>query len=96
MAKTGEFERRYLLLALRIAGDFGVTIAVPVVVMAALGKQLDLRYGTWPWLTVLGFLVAAALTVYLIHQKTKRYADEYAALINEDRADRAARKSKQP
>lgn len=96
MAKSGEFERRYLLLALRIAGDFGVTIALPVVVMAALGKRLDLRYGTWPLLTVIGFLVAAALTAYLIRSKTKRYADEYAALINEDRADRARQKSQLP
>jgi predicted permease len=96
MPKSGEFERRYLLLALRIAGDFGVTIALPVVVMAALGKRLDLRYGTWPLLTALGFLVAAALTAYLIRQKAKRYATEYEAIIAADHADRDARKIKSP
>jgi len=92
MSKTGQFERRYLLLAMRIAGDFGVTIAVPVVALSVIGKRLDLRYGTWPGLTILGFVLAAVVTFLIIKRKTKKYADEYAALIVEDRASRAARK----
>jgi LPXTG-motif cell wall-anchored protein len=91
MSKTGQFERRYLLLAMRIAGDFGVTIAVPVVALSMLGKWLDRRYGSGPWLTVVGFVLAAGLTYLIIKRKTVRYAAEYDALVAEDRADRANR-----
>jgi hypothetical protein len=92
MTENSHFERRYMLLAARIAGDFGATIAVPVVALSVIGKRLDLRYGTWPGLTILGFVLAAVVTFLIIKRKTKKYADEYAALIVEDRASRAARK----
>lgn len=96
MTKTGHFERRYLLLAMRIAGDFGVTITVPVVLLSVLGKSLDQRYGTWPGLTLVGFVAAAVITYFLIRRKAKSYAAEYEALIAEDRADRAAAKPNHP
>ena len=71
-------------MAFRIIGDFGVTIAAPVVVFAYIGRQLDIRAGTGPWLTILGFVLAAALTTVLIRRKAKAYGTEYGNLIKEE------------
>lgn len=73
-------DRRYLIFGLRIAGDFGLTIAMPVVVFAYLGKQLDTRLGTTPWLLISGFALAALLSGMVIYRKAKRYGKEYQQL----------------
>ncbi len=73
-------DRRYWLFGLRIVGDFGATIAIPVVVFAYLGKRLDVRWGTAPWLLIIGFVLAALISGALIYRKAKRYGKEYQAL----------------
>lgn len=70
-------DRKYWLFALRIVGDFGATIAIPVVVLAYLGKRLDVRYNTPPWLLITGFIVAALVSGIMIYRKAKRYGKEY-------------------
>lgn len=70
-------DRRYWLFGLRIAGDFGVTIAIPVVVFAYLGKRLDARYDTAPWILIVGFALAALLSGVMIYRKAKKYGTEY-------------------
>lgn len=70
-------DRKYWLFALRIVGDFGATIAIPVVVLAYLGKRLDVRYNTTPWLLITGFIVAALVSGVMIYRKAKRYGKEY-------------------
>jgi F0F1-type ATP synthase assembly protein I len=76
MAFTPE-NRRTLSLALRITTDFGASIAIPVVALAFLGKKLDERFGTSPWLLSAGFIVAACLSAYIVYRKAKEYATEY-------------------
>lgn len=70
-------DRKYWLFALRIVGDFGATIAIPVVVFAYLGKRLDARYNTTPWLLITGFVVAALVSGVIIYRRAKRYGKEY-------------------
>jgi F0F1-type ATP synthase assembly protein I len=72
-----ERDRRNMFFALRIVGDFGVTIAVPVVVLALIGKWLDAKYGTRPLLLIAGFALAAVVSAVSIARKTKRYAKTY-------------------
>lgn len=74
-----------MLFALRIAGDFGVVIAVPVVVLALFGRWLDTQYQTGWAFTILGFLIAAAISSIGIYRKAKRYGKEYEALIKSDK-----------
>ncbi|MBI4121930.1 MAG: AtpZ/AtpI family protein [Parcubacteria group bacterium] len=64
-------------LALRIMSDFGVTIAVPVVLFAWLGKRLDLHYQTSPWFLILGFALALLLSGTMVYRKAKIYARLY-------------------
>ncbi len=68
------------MLGFRIMGEFGATIAVPVVLLAWLGKTLDLAYGTGPWLLIAGFVLAFALSAAAIYRRAKTYGREYEAL----------------
>lgn len=70
-------DRHYWLFGLRIVGDFGATIAIPVVVFAYLGKRFDTRFDTAPWLLVAGFVLAALISGTMIYRKAKRYGKEY-------------------
>ncbi len=73
-------ERGYYLLGLRIVADFGATIAVPIVVFAWLGKQLDARWGTKPVMLISGFVLAALISGASIYRKAKSYGNEYQKL----------------
>lgn len=73
-------DRAYQMLGLRIVGDFGATIAVPVVLFAMAGQWLDEKYAKTPFFTVLGFVLAATLSGRMIYKKAKAYGDAYKKL----------------
>lgn len=73
-------ERKYILLGFKIVGDFGATIALPVVLFVVIAQKLEGKYGGAPWLTVIGFILAAGLTAKLIVKKAKAYGQEYQKL----------------
>ena len=72
--------RAYQIFALRIIGDFGASIAVPVVALVLLGQYLDKRYDSLPLFTILGFVVAALISGKIIYKKAKVYGAEYKKL----------------
>lgn len=81
-------DRQYYLFALKIMGDFGVTIAVPVVIFVLLGQWLDNKYSSVPLFTVFGFIIAALITIKIIYKKAKVYGEEYRKLgenLNQDK-----------
>jgi len=69
--------REYYLFAFRILGDFGVTIAVPVVLLVLVGHYADAKYGSSPLYTVLGFVIAALITIRIVRKKAEAYGNEY-------------------
>lgn len=69
-----------MLLGFRITGDFGATIAVPIVVFVIIGQWLDGKYDKSPWFTILAFVLAALLSGRLIYKKAKEYGKEYKDL----------------
>lgn len=73
-------ERKYQLLGFRVMGEFGATIAAPIVLLSWLGKKLDLAYGTGPWLLIAGFVLAFAFSACTIYRRSKAYGREYEAL----------------
>ena len=75
---------QYLILAVRIIGEIGIVIAVPVVALSYLGRRLDLRFETGPWLTVAGFALAALITFVAVRRMARRYAGEYQNLIDKE------------
>lgn len=68
---------QYQLFAFKMLGDFGASIAVPVVVFVLLGQYFDGKYSKSPLFTILGFVLAALLTAKIIYKKAKRYGEEY-------------------
>lgn len=74
-------ERKLYLLGLQIAGDFGATIAVPIVVFVLLGRWLDEKYLASPRYTILAFILAAALSARIIYKKAIAYSKLYQSLI---------------
>lgn len=66
-----------MLLGLRIVGDFGATIAVPVVVFVLIGQWLDEKYSKSPWFTIIAFALAALVSGKIIYKKAKEYGKEY-------------------
>lgn len=73
-------EREYMVLGLRIVGDFGATIAIPVVVFVNIGQWLDRTYGIGPYATIGAFVLAALLSGYSIYKKAKRYGQWYTEI----------------
>ncbi len=66
-----------MLMGLRIAGDFGATIAVPIIIFVIIGQWLDGKYEKSPWFTVLAFVLAVLLSGKMIYKKAKAYGKEY-------------------
>lgn len=85
-------ERDFYLFAFKILGDFGASIALPVVVFVLIGQWLDNKYDKGPLFTIIAFVIAAALTVKIIHKKAKRYGEEYQSLVDKDEENRKNKK----
>ncbi len=77
---TDPQERRYILLGLRIIGDFGATIAVPVVLFVLIGQWFDEKYDKSPLFTIIAFVLAAILSGRMIYKKTRAYGKEYQSI----------------
>lgn len=75
-----EDERRSYLLGIKIMGDFGAAIAIPVVAFVLVGKWLQTKYGFAPFGIIGGFLIAATVSVITIRRKVRWYAAEYKSL----------------
>jgi F0F1-type ATP synthase assembly protein I len=56
-----------------LATEFGFIIALPLVVFALIGKWLDHKFGTYPWLTLAGIVLAITLTSIWMTKRLKGY-----------------------
>lgn len=75
--KPQKSDREYYLFALKIFGDFGVTIAAPVVVFVLIGQYFDKKYYLYPLFTVLALVISAVITGVIIWRKAKKYGEIY-------------------
>lgn len=73
--KTNGYQ--YQLFAFKLLGDFGASIAAPVVIFVLIGQYLDGKYDKSPLFTVLGFVLAALASAKIIYKKAKKYGEEY-------------------
>jgi len=56
--------------ALGFAWELGYSIVIPIVVFALIGRLLDKKLDTSPWLLLLGILISIIVTTILVYQKT--------------------------
>ncbi len=80
---SSETDRQYALLGIRITGDFGASIAVPVVVFVLIGQYLDGKYSTGYKITIVAFILAALVSGKILYQKAKKYGVEFQKLNDE-------------
>jgi F0F1-type ATP synthase assembly protein I len=57
--------------AISLAWELGYSIAIPLVALALVGRFLDKKLGTSPWIFLAGILVAITLSSWLVYKKTK-------------------------
>ena len=73
-------DREYYIFALGAAGDFGITIAIPVVIFALLGTYFDDKYGTHPLFVIWCLVISALLTIKIVYKKARYYGEEFRKL----------------
>lgn len=56
--------------ALGLAWQLGYTIAVPIVALALIGRFLDKKLETSPWLLLAGILLSISVSSWLVYKKT--------------------------
>ncbi|HYC80074.1 MAG TPA: AtpZ/AtpI family protein [Candidatus Binatia bacterium] len=56
-----------------LAMDMGFIIALPLVALGLLGKYLDGKFGTEPWITLAGILIAIVTTTIWLTKKFKSF-----------------------
>lgn len=63
-----------------LAWGLGFQIAIPLVIFALLGRVLDNKLNTGPWLLLLGVLIAIIVTSLLVYKKVNGIMSD----LNED------------
>lgn len=58
--------------ALSLAWQLGYTIAIPLVVLALVGRLLDRKLGTGPWLLLAGILSSLIISSWLVYLKVAK------------------------
>lgn len=77
--------------AMGLAWELGYTIAIPLVVLALLGRLADKWFGTGPWLFLTGMILSIVISSILVVKKTQSIMN--AALI-EDKVQKENNKDK--
>ena len=77
--------RDYYLFAIKIMGDFGISIAAPIVILVVIGQYVGDLYGYKVLFTILAFLIATLASAKIIHKKAKNYGKEYQNLVDNDK-----------
>lgn len=76
---------KYMVLALKAAGDITMTIAAPAVVAALVGRALDDIAESGRFFFVTFLACAALVTTYTMVKKARYYGDLYKKLVDEPR-----------
>ncbi|MFA5128649.1 MAG: AtpZ/AtpI family protein [Patescibacteria group bacterium] len=63
-------EKSQVWYALSLAWQLGYSIAVPLVLLALLGRILDKRFDTSPWLLLAGVLLSLVISTFAVYFKT--------------------------
>ncbi len=64
--------------ALGLAWELGYTIAIPLVILALVGRLLDKTLNSSPWFLLAGVLLSIVASTWLVYRKTKLIVDDSA------------------
>ena len=58
-----------------LAFELGYIVAIPVVVLALVGRMIDKKLDSSPWFLLLGIVIAIVVSTYWIYKKTAAIID---------------------
>lgn len=76
--------KKSLFFAFGLIGTIGFATAIPLVVLGLLGRYLDGRFGTAPYLFLLGLAIATVIVYFTLRQIVKRAMDSFNKLNEEE------------
>ncbi len=83
--------------ALSLAWQLGYTIAIPLVILALTGRLLDKRFGTSPWLLLVGIFLSLIISTLAIYYKTIKILSEAENKINKiDKKEKPKNRTSKP
>ena len=61
----------------QLAWELGYTITIPIVALALVGRMLDKRFETSPWLLLAGIVVSIIVSSFMVYRKVKDVIRKY-------------------
>lgn len=71
---------RAYALGLKLAADFGASIAIPAVLLVWFGKYLQIKYDFAPYGVIAGFVIAVLVSIPIVLKRARRYEREFRLL----------------
>jgi ATP synthase protein I len=70
-------DKNNIFRPLALAWELGYTIAIPLVVLALVGRLLDKTFGTSPILLLAGVFLSIFVSSFLVYRKTKKILSDF-------------------
>lgn len=58
-----------------LAFELGYIVAIPIVVLALVGRMIDKKLDSSPWFLLLGIVISIVVSTYWIYKKTSAIID---------------------
>jgi F0F1-type ATP synthase assembly protein I len=71
------FMKKTLLFSFGLIGQIGFSTAIPLVVLGLLGRYLDKKFQTSPYLFLVGLALATVIIYFIIREIVKKALAEY-------------------
>ncbi|MFA7253947.1 MAG: AtpZ/AtpI family protein [Patescibacteria group bacterium] len=72
--------KKSLIFAFSFIGQIGISVAVPLVALAFLGRYLDQKFGTSPYLMLAGLVIATVIVYFTLREIVRRATKEFNEL----------------
>ena len=69
-------EKNQAWSALSLAWQLGYSIAIPLVILALVGRLLDKKFDTSPWLLLAGVILSLVVSTFAVYYKTIKILSE--------------------
>lgn len=81
-------EKNNTWFVLGLLGQLGYVIAVPLVILALLGRFIDKRYDTSPWFLIIGMFLALVISSIWVYKRTAEIMKKTTDENNTDDTDK--------
>jgi len=79
--------KKTLLFSLAFIGQIGISTAAPLVIFGLLGRYLDEKYGTGPYLLLTSLAFATVIVYFTLRQVVKKAIEEFNKVNNQPKSE---------